>query len=141
MATRNRKVRKLRGSRTHGWGQIAQHRSSGHKGGVGGKVGLRKHHWTIAVLLKDKYNPKGFTPPRRSKVKSWLNVNALDDIFYKYGREEDGKKIINLKELGYEKLLGSGSVKGAYKIIVNIVSNNAKNKVENAGGEVVLVNY
>ncbi|GIU70705.1 MAG: 50S ribosomal protein L15 [Candidatus Nitrosocaldaceae archaeon] len=139
MATRNRKVRKLRGSRTHGWGQVAQHRSSGHKGGVGGKVGLRKHHWTIAVLFRDKYNPKGFNPPRRNKTKSWVNVNALDDIFFKYGREEDGKKIINLNELGYEKLLGSGNVKGSYSIIVSSASENAKSKVENAGGEVILV--
>ena len=50
MATRNRKVRKLRGSRTYGWGQVAQHRASGHKGGLG-KSGMLKHHFS--TMLKD----------------------------------------------------------------------------------------
>ena len=35
MATRLRKTRKLRGGRHMGWGQVAQHRSFGHKGGLG----------------------------------------------------------------------------------------------------------
>ena len=35
MATRLRKTRKLRGGRHMGWGQVAQHRASGHKGGRG----------------------------------------------------------------------------------------------------------
>lgn len=138
MAHRNRKVRKLRGSRTHGWGRIAQHRSSGHKGGTG-KAGLRKHLWTTTVLLKDKYMEKGFNPPRRNKVKSWINVGMLDDVFLKHGKEQDGKKVIDLKALGYEKLLGAGDVKEAYSIIVPSASENAKSKVEEAGGEVLLV--
>ena len=35
MPTRLRKTRKLRGGRHMGWGQVAQHRASGHKGGLG----------------------------------------------------------------------------------------------------------
>ncbi|MGI0041355.1 MAG: 50S ribosomal protein L15, partial [Nitrosopumilaceae archaeon] len=35
MATRLRKTRRLRGGRHMGWGQIGQHRASGHKGGLG----------------------------------------------------------------------------------------------------------
>jgi len=35
MATRLRKTRRLRGGRHMGWGQVAQHRASGHKGGLG----------------------------------------------------------------------------------------------------------
>ncbi len=136
MATRKRKVRRLRGSRTHGWGQVGQHRGAGHKGGRG-KAGLGKHHWTITVLLENKNVPKGFTPPNRKIVRS-INVNRLDDIFLKYGKEENGKKIIDLKSLGYDKLLGSGSVKGAYSIIIDAISNRAKSKVYDAGGEVIL---
>jgi len=30
-----RKTRKMRGSRTHGYGQVGQHRKSGSRGGVG----------------------------------------------------------------------------------------------------------
>ena len=32
MATRLRKTRRLRGGRHMGWGQVGQHRASGHKG-------------------------------------------------------------------------------------------------------------
>ena len=35
MASRLRKVRHLRGSRTMGWGQITQHRRTGQKGKYG----------------------------------------------------------------------------------------------------------
>ena len=55
MATRYRKTRKLRGSRTHGWGQVAQHRASGHKGGLG-NAGLLKHHFSSML----KYDPDHF---------------------------------------------------------------------------------
>ncbi len=34
MPTRLRKTRKLRGGRHMGWGQVGQHRASGHKGGL-----------------------------------------------------------------------------------------------------------
>ncbi len=137
MATRHRKVRRLRGSRTNSWGRIGQHRSAGHKGGRG-KAGLGKHHWTITVLLKNKNVPKGFTPPTRHIIKRWINVGSLDDLFTNYGKEENGKRVINLKDLGYEKLLGSGVISHAYSIIIDEVSKNAKSKIENAGGEVIL---
>ncbi|MGA2874798.1 MAG: 50S ribosomal protein L15, partial [Nitrososphaerales archaeon] len=52
MASRLRKVRRLRGSRTHGWGQIGQHRRTGSKGGSG-MAGLHKHKWSYTV----KYMP------------------------------------------------------------------------------------
>ena len=42
MATRLRKTRKLRGGRHMGWGQVGQHRSFGHKGGLG-RSGHLKH--------------------------------------------------------------------------------------------------
>ncbi len=138
MATRNRKVRRLRGSRTHSWGRVGQHRSAGHKGGRG-KAGLGKHHWTITVLLKNKNIPKGFKPPTTRLIKRWINIGSLDDLYSKYGKEEDGKRVINLKELGYEKLLGSGTINNAYRIIIDDISENAKNKIEKGGGEVILV--
>ncbi len=42
MTTRLRKTRKYRGSRNHGWGQVGQHRASGHRAGVG-QAGLLKN--------------------------------------------------------------------------------------------------
>ena len=57
MATRLRKTRRLRGGRNMGWGQIGQHRASGHKGGLG-IAGLHKYHFS--TLLKDM--PDHFGP-------------------------------------------------------------------------------
>lgn len=137
MATRLRKVRRLRGSRTHGWGQIGQHRDTGKKGNR--KVGLHKHKWTQAVLMPGKYFGKhGFHNPTSMVIKKWVNVGALDDLFMKYGKvDEDGKKVIDLKTLGYEKLLGAGNVSSAYKVVIPLYTNSAKSKVESAGGVIV----
>ncbi|NMJ87254.1 MAG: 50S ribosomal protein L15 [Thaumarchaeota archaeon] len=137
MVTRLRKSRRLRGSRTHGWGQIGQHRAAGHKGGHG-KAGLHKHHWTRTVLFQERYfGTPGFHNPTEKITKTWTNVGNLDTIFAKYGKVEDGKNILNLISLGFGKLLGAGNVHNKYTIVVNAFAKNAKTKVENAGGEVL----
>ena len=136
MATRLRKSRRMRGSRTHGWGQVGQHRSAGHKGGHG-KAGMHKHHWTRTVLLEERiFGPKGFQPPKRTITRKWANVGDLDSLFLKHGKTEDGKNVLDLAALGYEKLLGSGRVSKAYSVLIAAAVPNAKSKVEAAGGKV-----
>ena len=48
MASRLRKTRRLRGGRHMGWGQVGQHRSFGHKGGLG-RSGHLKHLWSTVI--------------------------------------------------------------------------------------------
>ncbi|MEM1525004.1 MAG: uL15 family ribosomal protein [Nitrososphaerales archaeon] len=143
MPTRLRKIRKLRGSRTCGWGQVGQHRKKGMRGGTG-KAGLHKHKWSWAV----KYAPNHFSkdslkPSKDSHVKRWLNVDQLDHIYQMlYGnqvKKEGEKPLIDLTQLGYEKLLGEGQVNGAYIIKVRSFTESAKAKVEAAGGEIIQV--
>jgi large subunit ribosomal protein L15 len=139
MPTRFRKTRKYRGSRHCGWGQIGQHRASGHKGGLG-QSGLHKHHF-IRMLLTD---PKHFGhdsthPPHPNLVRKWASVRDLDDIFAKFGKQEGGKKLIDLTELGYDKLLGGGQTKNAYVVKVEKFSASAEEKVKQSGGEVQAV--
>ena len=113
MATRLRKTRKLRGSRNHGWGQVAQHRASGHKGGLG-QSGMLKHHFSS--MLKDDPDHFGHgsnNPPTRNIIKIWAGVRDLEDLYLQYGKQENGKKILDLKALGFDKLLGGGQVKNA----------------------------
>jgi large subunit ribosomal protein L15 len=137
MTTRLRKVRRLRGSRTHGWGQIGQHRSAGHKGGHG-KAGLHKHHWTRTVLFEEKhFGTPGFHNPTRKVTKKWINVGDLDTLFAKYGKVENGKNVLDLISLGYDKLLGAGKVSNKYSVVIKVFAKNAKEKVESAGGEVL----
>lgn len=138
MVTRLRKVRRLRGSRTHGWGQIGQHRSTGHKGGHG-NAGLHKHHWTRAVLFPDRYfGTPGFHNPTTKTTKKWANVGDLDTLFAKHGKVENGKNVLDLLSLGYDKLLGAGKVSNKYSVIIDAFAKNAKEKVESGGGEVIV---
>tara|TARA_B100000315_G_scaffold222170_1_gene226051 strand:- start:2897 stop:3316 length:420 start_codon:yes stop_codon:yes gene_type:complete len=136
MPTRLRKIRKQRGTRFHGWGQVGQHRSTGMKGGSG-KAGLLKHKWTWTVKYDpDHFGAKGFTPPNQTITRQWINVGQIDDFASSQANGKGKLSIINLDELGYDKLLGQGQIKGAFKIIVPNFSKNAKIKIEKAGGSI-----
>lgn len=139
MATRLRKTRKFRGSRTHGWGQIGQHRASGHKGGLG-RSGLHKH--LFSTLLKfdpDHFGHDSTHPPHPNIIKKWASVRDLDDLFAKYGKLEGNRKLIDLTSLGYDKLLGGGQVKNAYLVKVEQYTASAEDKIKKVGGEVLVV--
>ena len=137
MATRNRKTRKFRGSRTHGWGQVGQHRASGHKGGLG-VAGQLKHHFSS--MLKE--NPDHFGhdsthTPHPNIIKKWTSIRDLDDLFTKFGTKEGGKNMIDLNGNGYDKLLGGGKVSNAYAVKVKQFTASAEEKIKQAGGEVL----
>ena len=136
MPTRLRKVRKQRGSRFHGWGQVGQHRGAGSRGGRG-NAGLMKHKWTWTVKYDpDHFGSKGFIPPSQVKDKKWINIGQLDNLVLNKSKDNSQIQILNLNEMGYDKLLGQGQVKKIYNIIVNKISANAKNKIEKAGGKI-----
>ena len=129
MATRFRKTRKFRGSRNHGWGQVGQHRASGHKGGLG-QSGMLKHHFSS--MLKDDPDHFGHgsnNPPHRNIIKKWASVRDLDDLYLQSGKEENDKKILDLKALGFDKLLGGGQV--------DQLTSKTEDKVKNAGEKLV----
>jgi large subunit ribosomal protein L15 len=135
MPTRLRKVRRQRGSRYHGWGQVGQHRGTGGKGGSG-QAGLLKHKWTWTV----KYDPKhfgtnGFVSPTR-KIVRCINTGKLDDIAAMMTKGSSQKPILDLTSMGYDKLLANGQVRGAYRIKVGMFSENAKSKIEKIGGSI-----
>lgn len=100
-----------------------------------------KHKWTWTV----KYDPhhfgkRGFTPPNRVRPGNWVNVGQIDEIHRSDGGAAPGsakKKVgLNLTEMGYRKLLGAGTVKGSYSIVVASTTKLAKKKVEDSGGEI-----
>ena len=123
-----------------GWGQVGQHRASGHKGGLG-VAGMMKHHYS--TLLKEDPNHFGHDsthPPHPNITKKWASIRDLDDLFSKLGKEEEGKKIIDLQAAGFEKLLGGGNITTAYSIKVNKLTSSAEEKIKAAGGEVLADN-
>ena len=139
MATRLRKTRKFRGSRTHGWGQIGQHRASGHKGGLG-QSGLHKHLYsTLLKFDPDHFGHDSTHPPHPNIIKKWASVRELDDLYAKHGKLEGNRKLIDLTSLGYDKLLGGGQVKNAYLVKVEQYTASAEDKIKKVGGEVLVV--
>ena len=62
----------------------------------------------------------------------------MDAVFAKHGKaDESGRIVLDLTSLGYDKLLGGGSISGAYTVRVAKVSESARSKIEAAGGGVI----
>ncbi len=138
MATRLRKSRKQRGSRYCGWGQIGQHRASGSRGGVGG-AGKHKHFFIRTIKEEPThFGHEQFHALRKSDISKWINLKDLNDLLKYSKTSEDGKVILDLNELGYDKLLGSGNVTSAFTVKVKKISSSAQNKISAAGGEVLI---
>jgi len=142
---RSKKSRYMRGSRTHGWGRVGQHRKSGDRGGRG-RVGYSKHKWSWTVkYAPDWYGKHGFVRHPSLVLKyTTINVGELDEI--SDSLVENGLAIstddvisIDLGMLGINKLLGRGKVTKKYTISVYKASKEAIRKIEENGGKVKLL--
>ncbi len=139
MPHRLRKIRKQRGSRTHGYGRVGQHRAGGSRGGHG-KAGFHKHKWTYVIKYEpDYFGKRGFTSPKSlRRKKNIINVGVLDEMAEKLSiRKEEGKFFIDLENLGYVKLLGTGNVTTPLIVKVPYCSRSAAEKIRSANGQIV----
>lgn len=139
MATRFRKSRRQRGSRFCGWGQIGQHRQSGSRGGIGG-AGKHKHFWIRTVIEEpDHFGHDSTKPTRQNRLNRWVNLRDVNDLASRFGTmNEHGKLVLDLRSIGYDKLLGGGTLLKPIAVRVAKVSATAKQKIELAGGDIVL---
>ena len=129
-------MRRQRGSRTHGYGQVGQHRHSGKQGGHG-NAGLHKHKWSwLIVNDPDHFRRDPFKPPSFHKVSKWANVGDLDS-FAEGTKAKGGPVSIDLIAKGVEKLLGAGDVTRAFNVRVSSYTERAKQKLEEAGGKIL----
>lgn len=141
MGTRHRKVRKRRGSRTHGWGQIGQHRKSGSRGGTG-RAGMHKHKWTWVLRYdRDYFGRHGFHRPNKRVVRS-VNLVQLSTIAERLEREgaaetRGGRLVVDLASMGVGKLVGGGKVRKPLLVVVERWTEAAEEKVKEAGGELL----
>ena len=126
-----RKIRKTRGSRTQGYGRIGQHRDAGSKGNR--KVGRHKHLWSKVVTYEpDYFGNHGFTSPQSLHKKgNTINLQKLTEIAE--------TTVVNLTELGYTKLLGTGRITRALTVTVPTCSKAAEEKIVKAGGKIITV--
>jgi large subunit ribosomal protein L15 len=144
MPHRKRKVRKQRGSRTHGYGRVGQHRGGGQRGGRG-KTGFHKHKWSYSVKHDpNRFGKHGFNPANRKNL-NVINVGELDEQISSLLGNEQAKKVeigveIHLNNLGYDKLLGRGKVTQPLFVQIDSYSESAAEKIEKAGGKIIATN-
>lgn len=147
MIRRRKKVRKLRGSHTHGWGCKKKHRGGGSKGGKGmagtGKRKDQKWTWTIKYA-PDRLGKRGFHRPKAVQyVPQTINLSDIDEnlqLFLDMGvaYEEEGKIVVDTTQLGVDKVLGTGRLSRPLVIKAYYVTPKAEEKIKAAGGEVLL---
>lgn len=134
----------MRGTRTHGWGLV--HRNSGQRGGAGNAGRGKKSHSNKPTNWQDKSNPKylgkhGFKPKGQPPEDKIINIVDIEQKLPQWTAEKkavtNGKTHeINLKELGYTKLLSTGTATKTYKITVQKATEKAIKKISAAGGSV-----
>jgi large subunit ribosomal protein L15 len=143
-ARRQKKNKKMRGSHTHGWGSKKKHRGAGNRGGRGmAGTGKRADQKKPSILVEygNTYfgKVKGFNTPfnKRDKILNIEDVEKNIDDYTAKGLiiKENNFYIIDIKKLGFDKLLGKGKVKNKYKVI-GTTSRVAKERIKEAGGEV-----
>lgn len=130
MMNKRSKTSRERGNKTHGWGHKKKHRGYGNKGGRGnagsGKRGDAKKpsYWEDPKYL----GSQGFTS-HHGKTLITITLRDLDKQF------KEGN--VNLTELGYDKVLGTGSVNKKFNITVSSITNKAAEKIQAAGGKII----
>lgn len=137
-----RKTRKMRGSRTHGYGRVGQHRRPSAKNRR--KAGRGKHLWSYVLRYEpDYFGKKGFISLKSlRREERVVNVGELEGIAEKLAAQKKlarrGRKLLlDLEELGYTKLLGTGEVTKPLLVKVGAYSKMAAKKIEAAGGQIL----
>ncbi|MFQ6050399.1 MAG: uL15m family ribosomal protein [Candidatus Hydrothermarchaeota archaeon] len=144
MIRKERKTKKYRGSKTCGGGSKKNRRGAGNRGGRG-RAGMHKHKWTYTVkYASDHFGKYGFKrAPSLVKPSKAINVGELEDLLnylIAEGKIKKKKKIVlDLKELGYTKVLGKGKLEKALTVKAPEFSRRAVEKIESAGGQAVSV--
>jgi len=91
----------------------------------------------------DYFGKKGFTSPRTiGKKVNVINVGHLEELVDKLAVEEqlkkkEGKVLLDLNKLGYNKLLGMGNITKPVLVKIAFHSETAAKKVQKAGGQIL----
>ena len=119
-------LKKFRGSRTHGGGTHKNRRGAGSRGGRGNAGGC-KHHFQREMMRGRAMGKHGFYKHNAEDV-DIVNVGELDSM-----AGEDGRI-----DLGKMKVLGRGKLARPVSVSAAAFSAVAREKIEEAGGEVVV---
>jgi len=125
----------MRGSRTHGCGSHKKRRGGGSRGGRG-MAGVKRHKKTWMLKHKPGHlGKRGFKSMAQRKLtagKKAVNVRDLAGL-------AAGNRELDLKKLGYDRVLGGGSINVAISVRADYFTETAKQKIEKAKGRAVPV--
>jgi len=131
----------LKPSRTRGRGH-KKGRGAGLRGGRG-NAGCHKTKRIMYERVGRVWGSHGFKRPQTTvSANNTINLKTIEEnvtiwISEKMATKKGKTIFINLKEMGYDKLLGTGSASHAYKLTVDAASAKAVEKTMAAGGEVI----
>ncbi|PJE81165.1 hypothetical protein COU58_03680 [Candidatus Pacearchaeota archaeon CG10_big_fil_rev_8_21_14_0_10_32_42] len=139
---RRKKVSRMHGHKmgTHGSGSRKNKRKSGHKGGVGmsgsGKRADHKKTLINKLFGHNYFGKQGITSKGTKRdTRQRINVGQIESHIEKYGKKsKDGYEVI----LKNYKILGGGEVKNKLFVKCFEISVSAKEKIEAAGGSVLV---
>tara|TARA_B100000902_G_scaffold86415_1_gene90615 strand:+ start:3776 stop:4198 length:423 start_codon:yes stop_codon:yes gene_type:complete len=129
------------GSRTRGRGH-KKGRGAGLRGGRG-NAGCHKTKRIMYERVGRVWGAHGFKRPQTVVMaNNAINLKVLEESAADWvdqgNASKKGKTVsIDLKKMGYDKLLGTGVPSQAYKITISAASAKAVEKIEAAGGEII----
>ena len=129
------------GSRTRGRGH-KKGRGAGLRGGRG-NAGCHKTKRIMYERVGRVWGAHGFKRPQTVVMaNNAINLKVIEESAAEWvdqgNASKKGKVVsIDLKKMGYDKLLGTGVPSQAYKSTISAASAKAVEKVEAAGGEVI----
>lgn len=97
-------------------------------------AGGHKHKWTWVIkYAPNHFGEKGFHPPTSKEIKA-VNLDQLSVMAERLAsegsaRREDGKIVLDLKSMGYDKVLGKGRLTLPVKIIAKSWTSKAEEKI------------
>ena len=130
---RKKRITKMRGSRTQGFGSHKKHRGAGSRGGRG-KAGYHKHKKSWIIKNEPNYfGKRGFKVPLAAK-KQIMSITLKDiDILAK----KINKTEIDISEFGFDKVLSTGKLTQPLTVKAKKIVEKAKKKIEEVGGRVI----
>ncbi len=138
-----RRKKSSRQCKTHGWG-ANKHRNSGMRGGYGNAgTGKKSHNKKPSIWAEDYFGKHGFVSKGQGECVCAINLRDIEDklpvwLEEKHAKQEAGMIVLDLDELGYNKLLSTGKLTKKIRITVAKAAAGAEEKIKAAGGELVV---
>lgn len=140
---KKKKVTRYRGSKTHGCGSMKKRRGAGNRGGRGrAGSGKRADQKKPSYQKKNYFGKYGFIKKNQEAIQTVTlayfeqKINKL--VSDKKASEKGGIYTVDLFDLGFKKLLGTGRLTKRINFACEMASAGAVEKVKKAGGFVTV---